>query len=236
MSTDGPVRDDIDDVDVPDDSCIPDDVCIYVPDPEADTSAVIEGFYQHLADSLGLPDSVLTAMDAAHERLLATNSHLIVDEPARHNLRMTLALVAAYELLTPEIGRDAAQAAIHKAFVEPLAYVVRQATTALLDHAPDPFRAMVELSRAREGEAFGAGFVFEHPADDDSRFFADVQRCHYHDTLVANGAPELTPVMCAFDANWIEAIDPARHGFRFERTTTIGLGGTHCPFHFFRQR
>jgi hypothetical protein len=208
----------------------------YVPDPEADTAAVIEGFYQHLADSLGLSGTVLAAMRGTHERLLATNSHLIVDEAARYNLRMTLVLVAAYELLTPEIGRGAALAAIHAAFVEPLADVVQQATTALLDHAPDPFRAMVELAKAREREAFGAGFVFEHPADDNSRFFADVWRCHYHDTLVANGAPELTPVMCAFDANWIGAIDPARHGFSFERTTTIGLGGTHCPFHFFRQR
>lgn len=40
--------------------------------------------------------------------------------------------------------------------------------------------------------------------------------------------------MCAFDGNWIEAIDSDKDGFRFERVTTIGLGGTHCPFHFTR--
>lgn len=55
-----------------------------------------------------------------------------------------------------------------------------------------------------------------------------------HDVLSAHSAAELTPVMCAFDQAWIEAIDPARHGFRFDRVTTIGLGGTHRPFQFTR--
>ncbi|MFF5259484.1 L-2-amino-thiazoline-4-carboxylic acid hydrolase [Actinomadura viridis] len=83
------------------------------------------------------------------------------------------------------------------------------------------------VSKSREEHAFGEGFTFRRPVDDDRRYFLDVHRCFYHDVLVANSAPELTPVLCAFDGNWIEAI-------RFERTTTIGLGGTHCPFHFTR--
>jgi hypothetical protein len=214
------------------DNSFPDDA--YVPDAEADTALVVDGFYRHLAESQGLSAALIAAVRVEHERLVAANAHLVVDEAARHNVRMTLALVAAYEALCAVTSPDAARAAVHEAFVEPLADVVRGATTAMLDGAPDPFRAMVELARAREGDAFGAGFAFEHPADDDTRFFADVRRCHYHDTLAANGAAELTPVMCAFDANWIEAIDPARHGFRFDRVTTIGFGGDHCPFHFTR--
>jgi hypothetical protein len=42
------------------------------------------------------------------------------------------------------------------------------------------------------------------------------------------------PGVLAFDKAWIEAIDPARHGFRFDRVTTIGRDGSHCPFHFSR--
>jgi hypothetical protein len=42
--------------------------------------------------------------------------------------------------------------------------------------------------------------------------------------------------MCAFDKAWIEAIDPARQGFRFDRATTIGYGGSYCPFRFTRTR
>ncbi|WP_433734573.1 L-2-amino-thiazoline-4-carboxylic acid hydrolase [Nocardia sp. CA-129566] len=52
--------------------------------------------------------------------------------------------------------------------------------------------------------------------------------------MPARGRTELTTEMCEFDANWIDVIDPRAHGFRFQRTTTIGLGGSHCPFHFDR--
>ncbi|HEY8481120.1 MAG TPA: L-2-amino-thiazoline-4-carboxylic acid hydrolase [Spirillospora sp.] len=205
----------------------------YVPDPEAETTALIDGFFDHLATTLGDSD-VMAAMRARHEELTAANRHLIVDEASVHNLRATLALVAAYEILLPRLGRDDAVALVRAAFVEPLGETVREGTRAMLDASPDPFRTMVASAKTREEHAFGAGFTFRHPVDDDDRYFADVHRCFYHEVLVANSASELTPVMCAFDANWIEAIDPAKHGFRFDRPTTIGLGGSHCPFHFTR--
>ncbi|MCG5213116.1 L-2-amino-thiazoline-4-carboxylic acid hydrolase [Streptosporangium sp. KLBMP 9127] len=34
----------------------------------------------------------------------------------------------------------------------------------------------------------------------------------------------------------VQAAKQARHGFRFDRRTTIGTGGTHCPFHFSRNQ
>ncbi|MGW2148794.1 L-2-amino-thiazoline-4-carboxylic acid hydrolase [Nonomuraea bangladeshensis] len=203
----------------------------YVPDPDRDTTLLLDAFYERLATT----DADLTAaMRACQDELEAANRSRIVDEPARHNLRLTLALVAAYEVLRPRLGRQQAIDAVQAAFVEPFGDAMKEGTRAMLDHAPDAFRAMVEMSKSREEQAFGEGFVFERPVDDDERYHLDVRQCFYHDVLVANGAPELTPAMCAFDANWIEAIEPSRHGFRFERRTTIGLGGTHCPFHFDR--
>lgn len=206
----------------------------YVPDPEAATQAVVEGFFEHLTAALRLTHEDVAAMRVRLEQLMTFNAARIIDEPARHNLRMTLAVLAGYEAIAPAVGPGPAIDAVRAAFTEPLAEVVAAGTKAMLDEAEDPFRAMVEIARSRESQAFGAGFVFEHPADDDTRFYADVHRCYYHDVLVANGAPRLTPVLCAFDANWIGAIDPGRHGFEFERATTIGHGGSHCPFHFTR--
>ncbi|MGN9837502.1 L-2-amino-thiazoline-4-carboxylic acid hydrolase [Nonomuraea sp. H19] len=211
----------------------------YVPDPDRDTALLLDAFYDHLAAILrehALPGELLTAMRARQEELEAAGQHLIVDEPARYNLRLTVALAAAYQVLLPRLGREAAVAAVREAFIEPLGDTMKEGTRAMLDAAPDPFQAMVALSKSREEQAFGKGFVFDRPVDDDQRYHVDVRRCFYHDVLVANGAPELTPAMCAFDANWIEAIEPDRHGFRFDRRTTIGLGGTHCPFHFTRNR
>lgn len=90
------------------------------------------------------------------------------------------------------------------------------------------------ISRERERAFFGENFVFGHPADDESRYIAEVRRCFYHEVLAASGAAKLTPVLCAFDATWIEVIDPPRHGFTFERPATIGTGGVTCPFTFTR--
>lgn len=211
----------------------------YVPDPDRDTTLLLDAFYDHLATTLreyGLPGDLVTAMRARQGDLEAANQSLIVDEPARHNLRMTLALVSAYEFLLPRLGRETATVVVRASFIEPLGDAMKEGTRAMLDNAPDAFQAMVELSKSREEHAFGKGFVFDRPVDDDQRYHVDVRRCFYHDVLVANSAPELTPVMCAFDANWIDAIAPDRHGFRFERRTTIGTGGTHCPFHFSRNR
>jgi hypothetical protein len=209
----------------------------YVPDPERDTAAVIDGFFAHLTATMrarSLPADLVDAIRARHVDLEHANTGKIVDEPARYNLRMTLALVAAYQLLLPHFDREETIAVIQAGFVEPLRPVVEAATRALLDTAPDPYRAMVALTKSRERDAFGAGFTFQRPVDDDQRYYLDIHRCYYHDVLTANGAAELTPVMCAFDKAWIEAIDPGKHGFEFERVTTIGLGGTHCPFHFTR--
>ncbi|WP_020669603.1 L-2-amino-thiazoline-4-carboxylic acid hydrolase [Amycolatopsis nigrescens] len=210
----------------------------YTPDPEKDLALLIEGYYEQLARTLhehGLDPELLTAIKRRHAELEAANAGLVVDEPARHNLKLTLALVAGYRSLRPELGRDRAIAAVEAAFVEPFAEDMRAGTRAMLDAAPDPFSAMVEMAKSREELAFGKGFTFRRPVDDDQRYLLDVHRCFYHDVLVANSAAELTPSMCAFDQTWIDGIDPERHGFRFDRATTIGLGGTHCPFHFTRE-
>ncbi|WP_214415055.1 L-2-amino-thiazoline-4-carboxylic acid hydrolase [Sphaerisporangium fuscum] len=208
----------------------------YVPDPEREMTELIDGFFGHISATLrdhSLPD-LIPAIRARHAELETANAHMVVDEPSRHNLRITLALVAGYETLLPHLGREAAIDAVRDALVEPYGEAIRASNRAMLDAAPDPFATMVAVSKSREKYAFGSTFTFRRTADDDRRYLLDIHRCFYHDVLVANSAPELTPAMCAFDGNWIEAIDPDRHGFRFERATTIGLGGTHCPFHFTR--
>ena len=211
----------------------------YVPDPERDTAAVIDGFFAHLTAALGeppLPEDLAAGMRTRLEELERVHADMVIDDPSRYNLRMTVALVAAYEALRPRLGRDEAIAVIGAAFTGPLGPAVREGTRLMLDAAPDPFGVMVEVCKSRERDAFGDGFTFRRPADDDQRYYLDVHRCFYHDVLIANSAAELTPVMCAFDKAWIEAIDPARHGFRFDRATTIGYGGSYCPFHFSRTR
>ena len=220
----------------------------YQPDPDRDSAYLVEMFFERLGSDLinhGLdPDVSRDVIDRARQRqreLNSTDSADLPDAPARYNRRYTTAVLAAYQLLsaagasTPGVPTGSALLTfLTRAFVEPCAEPVTAGTRAMLDAAADPFAAMVAVARTRESEDFGAEFVFAHPTDDDDRFFADVHRCGYHEYFASQNAPQLTPVLCAFDTNWINAIDPQRHGFIFTRTTTIGLGGRICPFHFQR--
>ncbi|WP_017556597.1 L-2-amino-thiazoline-4-carboxylic acid hydrolase [Nocardiopsis baichengensis] len=205
----------------------------YVPDPDRDTTLLLDAFYAALREHTR-PRDLTSALRARQASLEEANRSLIVDAPARQNLRLATALVAAYEVLRPGVGREAAVEAVGAALNEPFGDAVREGTRARLDEAEDAFLSIVEMSKAREEHAFGKGFVFDRTVDDDERYHVEVRRCFFHDVMAANGTPELTPILCAFDANWIDAIDPDEHGFRFERPTTIGTGGTHCPFHFER--
>ncbi|MGW4637902.1 L-2-amino-thiazoline-4-carboxylic acid hydrolase [Sphaerisporangium sp. NPDC004334] len=206
----------------------------YQPDPAAETRMLIDAFFAALSDAVTGQDDLIARLRAKHERLLADQRHRVIDEASAFNLALSLAVLAGYQELAPQYRDDELHALLRTAFVEPMRATVQQATAAALDAAADPFAAMVDISRLRERYAFGAGFTFTHPRDDDGHYVAQVERCYYHDVLSANGAAHLTPVFCAFDANWIDVIDPERHGFAFDRPTTIGTGGQNCPFRFRR--
>jgi hypothetical protein len=206
----------------------------YQPDPAAETRAVIDAFFAALAEALPEQQDLIARLGVRHERLIAAQRHRVIDEASEYNLALTLAVLAGYRELAPQIGDEELLPLLRNAFVGPLRETVHAVTVAALDAASDPFAAMVDISRQRERHAFGAGFTFTHPDDDDDRYVAQVERCYYHEILRANDAARLTPVFCAFDANWIDAIDPKRHGFTFDRPATIGTGGSNCPFRFRR--
>ncbi|GAA4607441.1 hypothetical protein BJY16_006336 [Actinoplanes octamycinicus] len=221
----------------------------WVRDPDADSRAVVAAFFDRLADDLaargvaaGVCVDLLGGIQVRSGRLSGDSPVPASDAPARYNRRYTAAVLAAYEVLsaagadgTPGIPAGAELTGLlTAAFVEPLGEQVASGTRAMLDAAADPFAAMVAVARQRETDDFGAEFEFSHPVDDEHQFVAKVHRCGYHEYFRAHGTPQLTPVLCAFDANWISAIAPERHGFTFARPATIGHGAASCPFDFRR--
>lgn len=158
----------------------------------------------------------------------------VVDEASRVNLHYLTALVAAHRMLSQRMTVTDSKALIRDCFTGQYHDLIRDATVRWLDGMPDPFKAVTDLSRLKQVDSFGAAFTFEHERDDANGYIVNVHRCFYHDFLAEKGAVELTTLFCDFDAGWIEGIDPERHGVRFERPTTIGYGGTKCPFRFLR--
>jgi hypothetical protein len=206
----------------------------YRPDPCQETRLTIDSFLEALATAEPDDPGLAQRVRDRHRDLINGHEGQLVDEQSWMNLKMALALLAAYQELTEGYPDEILLPRLREAFVEPLRPFVARATACTLDGAEDAFSAMVAISREREVTFFGPSFVFDHPVDDDDQYIAEVRRCQYHDVLVANDAAQLTPILCAFDATWIDVIDPSRHGFTFERSSTIGTGGMTCPFTFRR--
>ena len=206
----------------------------YRPDPGRETRLTIDSFLEALVAAEPADPELAARVRRRHRDLINARQTRLADEQSWIHLKMALVLLAAYQELQERYRDEVLLPRLRQAFVEPLRPYVAQATSSSLEAAADPFSAMVTISRERERAFFGESFVFDHPADDDTQYIAEVRRCFYHDVLVASDAAQLTPILCAFDATWIEAIDPSRHGFTFERLTTIGTGGATCPFTFKR--
>jgi hypothetical protein len=60
------------------------------------------------------------------------------------------------------------------------------------------------------------------------------ERCFFHDFFARHGDALLTTVVCAWDANWMRAVDPAVSGLRAERTSLMSLGDDACRFRVVR--
>jgi hypothetical protein len=147
---------------------------------------------------------------------------------------MTALVLASYRALLSLLSKEETLALLRTAMIEPLYESIRQGTAEALDHTPDALAMMATITKEKQQSLYGTGFVFEQERDDPTAFLVNIGRCFYHSFFVANGAPELTPIFCDWDTCWTDAIDPARHGLRFERPTTLGYGGDKCRFYFFR--
>jgi hypothetical protein len=209
----------------------------YIPDVAAESAGVIQAFHDALAPSL--PDPALRQdlrlhLDDDCAALASRYQDWLVDEPAKHQLQQSAVALAAYLHLRGAVPDQELLGLLRAAFTEPLRAIVRGGTAQALDQAEDPFVTLVGISKLSEKHFHGESFVFERPRDDDRAYHLDVTRCLWQSFFVAEGCPELTAIFCAFDEAWIGAIEPGRHGLRFERATTLGEGGSLCPFHFFR--
>lgn len=198
---------------------------------------VIEGFLEVVTQALTEPGNqqelrarVLTDAQGLEQKYAPWS----VDPRAQSNLRLSAVVLATYRLLADRLPGAELLALLYRAFNEPLRDQIRAGVGQYLDQVPNAFAALTDMSKDREASYFGQSFSFERPRDDRRAYYLDVTHCLWHSFFVAEGAPELTPIFCAFDENWIEGIDPERHGVRFSRPTTLGLGGPLCAFHFYQ--
>jgi hypothetical protein len=185
----------------------------------------------HLAVVLpGRERDLVARIDTASGPIAAGGSDLL---PGAGHALLPLAavLVAAYRVLLPELDDPERTVAL-------LAHVARGASRS-------DSRLATRLICRRHGDALDA--VERHLRDAAPRlgsawqveyertrgaFELRVTACGFHAFMAQHGVPELTRACCAWDASWIDAIDPGRDGMVAERVTTLATGGVACPFRY----
>jgi hypothetical protein len=179
-----------------------------------------------------ITEQILPLSDSLYKQ----NEALIVDEPGATNIRLTSLALASYRLLRQTgMERRAALSIVQTALVEPSRKKMMFFSRLAVRFWPDPLRLMAGISRNKARTAYGKAFIFEHHTDNmQTYFFSHVKKCLYHDFFKANSTPEMTPVFCAFDDNWSNAMQDPRSRLRFVRSTTIGAGDDMCRFEFRR--
>ncbi len=150
------------------------------------------------------------------------------DRAARGELAMAAVVLAAHEQLCEYVDPVESLGLLRHVFGELLARTMGvttrkvTGTTSPLDSLEKTYRAMAKM--------YGSYFQFEfdRPSPDD--FVMQVHRCYFRDFFERHGALEVTTVLCAWDANWMRAIDTADTGLVAERTSLMSLGDQTCRF------
>lgn len=193
------------------------------PQPNSWMDRIDAAFCAHLADHLH-DGTLREKLGEQVERLTGKVEHLVRNRMDAANVHFAVLAAAGAAVLEPELGRETAAALVSDGLNGPFRKDVLEGTRAMLDAAEDSFAAVVAASRGREEEWFGPSFGFLRPLDDEHTYVLDVRRCLFHEALAALGRPDLQEILCRFDLNWADAVDPERHGVAFVRPITYASG------------
>jgi hypothetical protein len=194
--------------------------------------AMEQGFFALLSQGDGPHlEQVIRSEQTA---LFESKRGLAIDEQSTFHLRCGTLALAAYRVLQLSVPKDDAFEEVRRALIEPTRADGLREMAEMLNTAGDPFRHLVTHTKSQEEQFLGSTFKFERVQDDDHAYKVHVHECFYHRFFSENGAPELTKLACDINANWIDAIDPEKHGVRFERPSMLGYGGDKCQFYYYR--
>lgn len=171
--------------------------------------------------------------------IAAQNEDRATDELSKRNLLFTSLLLAAYHELRDQLGDGSAAAdLLRNTMMELFRPRIRDYNRQRFDVDPDrpgeAFQRVAANFLERGKNGFGAGFTYEQEVQTERQSFVNVTRCLFLDFLRANGAPELTPVLCALDTVWADELNHGPYNISFARPTLMSRGDDKCRFQFTR--
>lgn len=192
---------------------------------------LLEGIGKHL--TLVAPersDELVERIGTRAGELIDEDGDLAVDGPAEGMLAMSAVVLAAFEVLRPELDGDERRTIL---FLQHVFGEVMQRSIEIvieaLTRGDAPLDA-VESAMRRSSAMYGSYFEFEFERPDPGTFEMRISRCLFRDFFARHDATLVTTVLCSWDANWMRALDPAVTGLRAERTSLLSLGADACRF------
>ena len=175
-------------------------------------------------------DTLIPAIKSRAEQLVDANEDMIIDEPSKGALAISATVLAAYEALLPVFDGDERQTILYLQHV--MSTVLKrpyEMTFQMLSKRKNALDKIEKVCRKDEG-VYGAGWEFDFQRPTPELFEMNIRRCFFRDFFARHDGTLVTTVMCAFDVNFMQAIDPAVSGLRAERTSLLSLGDDHCRF------
>ena len=178
---------------------------------------------------------VSVRLDAS--RIAEENIQLAEDPAAVRWIRFSSMLLATYRSLRSSLGDERRTLTIlREALTCPLRDQITpyiEARFRIFQDAPEEgFHRVSQNFKSRGEASFGRGFRYVDDVRDDRRAFVNIERCLFNEFFRQNGAPEITPILCALDNVWADELSKPKYGVRFERPTTLAKGDDACRFQF----
>jgi hypothetical protein len=168
------------------------------------------------------------------EELAEGDEDMVVDRPAKGLLSMASVVLAAFEIMQPMFDGDQRRTIryLQRVIGSVLQRPLQVGVEALIKH--DPSLESIDAVCRKDFAMYGSYFDIEFDRPDPDTFEMRVERCFFRTFFDRHGARPVTTVLCGWDANWMQALDPATSGLRSERTSLLSLGDDACRFRVMR--
>lgn len=182
----------------------------------------------------GREEELVAAIGARAEELAEGDRDMVVDGVAKGMLATCSVVLAGYEVLRPEFDGDERRTILFLQHVFGEAYKrTVEVVIEALATGDDPLDR-VEKAMSKSSAMYGSYFRWDIKRTDEDTFDMNIKRCFFHDFFARHDATLVTTVLCAWDANWMQALDPAATGLRSERNSLLSLDSDACRFRVVR--
>ncbi len=154
-------------------------------------------------------------------RIAEENAHFAEDPAAARWIAISSMLLATYRSLRSSLGDEKRTLKLlREALMSPLREQITsyiEARFGISQDAPEEaFRRVSQNFKSRGEVSFGRSFRYVDDARDDRRTFVNIEKCLFNEFFRENGAPEVTPILCALDDVWADELSEPRYGVRFK--------------------